>query len=158
MNISLWAMKAKTLLSYFYFGFCDFLCFVQHSVKRVINLLITKSFRVKRKILNDFLHRFFGVVEKRETKRQIPPLLHVPESINKCLILRLFSRFFADFRHAGSLQIYHYTLAFKPDFFLEQRNTINYGCFPNEDQWSLKEVFNTKHFIAKSGKITTTQR
>ena len=35
---------------------------------------------------------------------------------------------FRRLRRADSMYVYHHTLAFEPDFFLEQRSTLNSGC------------------------------
>ena len=60
----------------------------------------------------------------------ISTLLHSPSVVRYNIFSRFYVIFpaFRGFRGADSMYVYHYTLAFEPDFVLEQSSTLNSGC------------------------------
>ena len=79
---------------------------------------------------------------------------------NECIKSRLYFIFpaFRRLACADSMHVYQYTLAFEPDFLLEQRSTLNSGC----PSWRIPAVFlysfKLQTFCSKARNNTTTLR
>ena len=71
-------------------------------------------------------------VSKQRKKRKNYPIVlfvyYMKEKEKKVGFTSFFPRYAGSGRRADSMYVYHYTLAFEPDFLLEQRNTLNSGC------------------------------